>query len=288
LSPVTGPHPLVGTELHLEAGTGSEEYQLLAYRHYLLDEQKCLPICDEYGYNGGDPGPAEAVHDFMLECDVEVVEGQGMLLFGLTDGRDHVFAELAVTGGANDDGEVRLRRMATPPTVGAQAPLASAETVAFAPGVGLRPGQRYHIELAFVDRRATLAVEGALPFPPVDLPVVQGRPGVVRPVLLGVKGVKAVVQNFRLFRDIHYTQAGRNAVRGQGVRLHVGQYFVLGDNSPNSEDSRFWPDQGLVPARNLLGKPFLVHLPSRAVAWDALGRNWLYQRPDWCRIRWLR
>jgi signal peptidase I len=107
-------------------------------------------------------------------------------------------------------------------------------------------------------------------------------------VVLGVLGVKAVVRNFRLFRDIHYRQAGRNAVRGKGVHLADGQYFVLGDNSPNSEDSRFWPDQGAVPAGNLLGKPFLVHLPNRAVAWDALGKHWQYQGPDWGRIRWLR
>ena len=36
-----------------------------------------------------------------------------------------------------------------------------------------------------------------------------------------------------------------------------------------------------------LGKPFLVHMPSRPVTWDALGRHGEYQGLDWRRVRWL-
>src|SRR5262249_57817080 len=123
--------------------------------------------------------------------------------------------------------------------------------------------------LAFADRRVTLAVDGVCPFPPVDLPEANQRAAVIRPVRVGARGVPAVLRNFRLSRDIHYTQgpagAARNGVRGEVVPLGADQYFVLGDNSPHSEDSRFWPDHGAVNAANFLGKPFLVHLPSRAV-----------------------
>ena len=129
--------------------------------------------------------------------------------------------------------------------------------------VSLGPGKRYHIEMAFVDRRLTLAIDGVQPFTPVDLPVCGVRPALVRPVALAVRGVKAVVSNVRLFRDVHYTQAGTNGVGGAVVRLGPDQYFVLGDNSPRSEDSRYWPNGGAVPTTNLVGTPALYFGPRR-------------------------
>lgn len=43
--------------------------------------------------------------------------------------------------------------------------------------------------------------------------------------------------------------------RGELV-VPAGEYFVMGDNRDNSQDSRYW---GFVPAENIIGRPLLVY-----------------------------
>ena len=272
----------VGKDLSLQTETSPEYYHWLTYRNFSLDEAKVLPMRDEYAYNGGMHRGVEGVHDFMLECDVEILKGSGNVGLAITDGQDALLAEIP----AGAEGNVRLSRGPAgifPPEN--ERGSAGARSVLNAPALlrsrtSLKPGRTYHMEMAFVDRRLTLAVDGERVLDPVDLPPAERRADVSRPIALGSRGINVVFHNVRLYRDIHYTQAGKQGVRGRVVRLGADQYFVMGDNSPNSEDSRYWPNQGAVPEANLVGKPFLLHWPSRVVK--------QVQLPDWSRLRWLR
>jgi signal peptidase I len=92
---------------------------------------------------------------------------------------------------------------------------------------------------------------------------------------------KLTLSHIAVFRDIHYTNPafpgsnGRTrASKGNPFFLERDQFFVLGDNSPNSEDARLWdrpgvankelPEyrEGTVPRDYLVGKALFVYWPS--------------------------
>ena len=55
-----------------------------------------------------------------------------------------------------------------------------------------------------------------------------------------------------------YHNQGKYGEKEQAVTVPADHYFVLGDNSASSHDSRFW---GFVPKQNLIGKAYKIFWP---------------------------
>jgi signal peptidase I len=75
---------------------------------------------------------------------------------------------------------------------------------------------------------------------------------------IGCRTGRALFRDPAIYVDVHYTtHPNENAVQAP-FTLKDDEFFVLGDNSANSNDSRAW---GVVPRRNLVGEAFLVLWP---------------------------
>ena len=87
---------------------------------------------------------------------------------------------------------------------------------------------------------------------------------------------EVTLSHIAIFRDIHYTKtdAPNRASEGNPIPLEKDEFFVLGDNSPNSEDARLWNKkgmgingqrvyrEGIVPRDYLVGRALFVYWPS--------------------------
>ncbi len=230
------------------------------------------PISDEYGYNQRYTGvQSYRVRDVMLEFELVQWPQTGELTTRLIHGRTQVDCRFDF---ANEKINVTIN--------------GSTQMAALIPlPRGLNAGP-HQILVSVFDGQLVVGVDAKPIGEPILLPVsseAPPAPWVERVARLGVRGIELTVRNIRVFRDVYYTP--KNNTDGKKFPLGNAEYFVLGDNSPVSVDSRCWESPG-VPERTLIGKPFVVHLPSRPGRLE-FGDTVTYVRvPDFSRVRYIR
>src|SRR5262249_19180216 len=225
---------------------------------------------------GRQPGP-NWVGDLLLECEVTVEQPGGEFTMELSKGVDRFRAVFDLTSGKctlyylNEPHE-RL----SPPEDSQFRELTSKPTT-------LQGKGQHLVRFANVDDRLVVWVDNDLPFGD-GFPYLAKSPkgpaeNDLQPASLGVKGAQLQVHKLSLWRDTYYTRDPSEGTDWHGAEpdwsdpktwdplrqvqpntfyVQPGHYLFLGDNSPESSDSRSW---GLVPDRLLLGRALMVYYP---------------------------
>ncbi|HTI51911.1 MAG TPA: signal peptidase I [Planctomycetaceae bacterium] len=214
----------------------------------LYEASHIAPLTDVYGYNRGPGGGGEhEVRDLMLELRVKDHGAGGQFAVELSDGTETLQCVFDLDG----------RR----------AQLLDTRTGKAVRSTDLPAGRLAEptvVEMSLMDHQALVALDGVLLFEPWSYPAgVERGPTPWQPARFGACQAQVDVDRLKLFRDVYYTAGEGRHPAGTSWRLRPDQYFVLGDNSPLSRDSRSWSDNTLLQADLFVGKPLVVHLPSR-------------------------
>lgn len=127
-----------------------------------------------------------------------------------------------------------------------------------APEVELSKGRSTSVRFSQVDRVLRLEIDGEVVLRhEIEEPAVPRRNGPSADVSVRVLAGSARIAVARLERDVHWTTEYEERDRG---RLGPDEFYMLGDNSSNSQDSRA---RGPVHRSRLVGSPLLVVWPPK-------------------------
>jgi len=266
----------VGGRFAHPSGAPADPIEWLTYRHWQRvpgnqDRAREGAVTDLCAYNQTHPRRAEDIHavtDLMLAFRLVEAFGEGLLVVRATDGQEEFEVRL-------DTAEQRYEVFHNGRPVA---------------GTRRRVSQSLEdleVVVSLFDQQFLLALGGRTevvwPYVRPDGPP---RP-VARPLAIGSQGLGVRLEQVRVYRDVYYTlPIGLEDRPGLGrpYRLDHDEYFVLGDNSPISDDSRCWPAGPALKETLLVGKPLVVVFSPRSVS---LG-PWRFHIPDPARMRYIR
>lgn len=267
-------------------------------------------ITDVYGYDGPPTGPSRKgglyhptiVTDVRISADCAITTGTGYVELLLNKWEAIFRARFYLDGRVTlEQGDIRRGAIGF-------APIAEARTRPLHAPARLSLGHADLQVVVEVDNRPVIATTEAQYTVEPDSARARSHRSEGSFVRIGAERIRARLTNIRIDRDVHYTDMtddqGR-LLRGNGVQDHPielgpDQFYVLGDNSPRSGDSRYWRAQdlgphlqadyragkyriGTVPRDQLIGRAFLVYWPG-FMPLPPLGVPLL---PDLGRVRWI-
>jgi len=193
------------------------------------------PILDESSYDPSESRVLCPVNDVMLRCRITAAHG-GMIYLRANAGGDEFAIEVDL-----DRSQASLMHNHQP-----------VRAVAL-PSGALAPRALW--ELVLADHQLLLAIDGRTVIEFHYQPNGGGLENQAPRVAIGARGVEVELQDLEVLRDIYYTAGpGRNGETGSQYQLGPDEYFLLGDNSPHSLDSRVWSPQDGISSGSIVGR----------------------------------
>lgn len=191
------------------------------------------------------PDGLSPVNDLVIELEAEFPAGAtGTLRVAAHRGAaDAVWLEVEPSGA------MRLRR-------------GDALLDSFEPAqTGFVPGTPFRIALSTVDRRVRVLANGIELVRRRDNAAARERAGFKRRnnrVTLTANGTSVRLRELAVRRDLYYSADGEEGI-ARPIRLGDDEYYLLGDNSRVSKDSRFW--SRAIRREQLVGAAFMIVWP---------------------------